>query len=923
MSVLRCWQGRRTRGHHVPDLGQLSGPDVQSDGSVLWRVDEPCVTQDQTPYEDIEVRPGDLVVIDAGGCVNTRGLGKTTKRFVDPLGDNADLLYHGTVHVPGVHRGMVRLIDAIGAPLWIPSTYAGGDTVILGYEDDDYENPQPNDYNDLDSGTDDQCDKQSAAWVTFRVKPLQFRRAQRRLLDLRDAQGPAPRPDVDFTDWTLALTGGLTFEPKHFQTGPPQAGPYAPFEWMQVTDPNDNMDTNPQSCAGMALLPQLTGADDPMTHAFGLDWECWIALDPGFEGLLALANRGSVEDGQPNDFRAAAIRGHEANLFCVLGHPPGSSVELVVLDETFVHEDLHQAIPVPAAASRDYRYAVGDFDGDGITDLFCIRTADTQFGHVEITVFGGASGFQRKLFHTAIGILEQDAGDYEFALADFDHDGDADLFCIRHANTPTGFVTVFVNSGRGHMLQFVYGGPTPIRCDDAGDYSFCVADLDCDGVPDLICVRRAHTRSGATEVTVLSGAEKFKAPLRLPGNQDFLDLPIALPAAEASDYSFAIADYDGDGTPDLICIRRANTARGMVEVTVLGGASRFHDVILDQAPTLLSAADTADNAYLVADLRRSEAAGVLGVEMEAQLIPRRFQPSHGDRVALGGRWIIDTGHLEPAPTPEQPYRQGFHTEVHPPQWVATAHAEDQTTRSTLVGRPFLGGQTFAPDDATLWTHLVNEFEKAVSFTSERLEAHPQLEPKPFPLPEARWTYYLRPAIDRPSDTSELMVRASILRRQGVTVVVEEYPHDAVQVTVRVDTVRYQQWTLINMFGVPILPEVPYALLIKDLVALFEEQDETIKAVEGLLGSAGLAQDAIVAVLSFALGTDLIALDHLLGKDLASVIAKGISMTRYKLPSPPEMPDPKELPARQAEGEQWQEDDHQPWPVLGLIDVYWQ
>jgi hypothetical protein len=52
--------------------------------SITWRIDRPNVMQHQTGYPQITFKPGDSVAVDAGGCVQTGGMGSTWKRYVDP-----------------------------------------------------------------------------------------------------------------------------------------------------------------------------------------------------------------------------------------------------------------------------------------------------------------------------------------------------------------------------------------------------------------------------------------------------------------------------------------------------------------------------------------------------------------------------------------------------------------------------------------------------------------------------------------------------------------------------------------------------------------------------------------------------------------------------------------------------------------------
>ena len=52
-----------------------------------------------------------------------------------------------------------------------------------------------------------------------------------------------------------------------------------------------------------------------------------------------------------------------------------------------------------------------------------------------------------------------------------------------------------------------------------------------------------------------------------------------------------------------------------------------------------------------------------------------FLPVDGDRVAAVGHWIVDCGHTD------------FHTEMHPPTFLAFAHRQDARTTVSLKGYP--------------------------------------------------------------------------------------------------------------------------------------------------------------------------------------------------------------------------------------------
>lgn len=131
-----------------------------------WRIDEPEVKQAQTTYPSVLFQGGDRFTIDAGGCVQTGGVGLTWKRYVDPQGPNSDHLYHGLIQIPLATQGIQRIQDVIGRVLQLPTDTAGMVQLTLGYEDDDYGD---NGYWSHDDGTGNQCKGVEPAWVVVTI----------------------------------------------------------------------------------------------------------------------------------------------------------------------------------------------------------------------------------------------------------------------------------------------------------------------------------------------------------------------------------------------------------------------------------------------------------------------------------------------------------------------------------------------------------------------------------------------------------------------------------------------------------------------------------------------------------------------------------------------------------------------------------
>ncbi len=147
--------------------------EEDTSSQTVWRISQPNVKQAVTHYPQIKFLPGDSISIDAGGCVQTGGAGRTWKRYVNPSGSNSDRLYHGKISIPGITNGMVRIKDcpAFHVAKQIPSPLPGNVPASslflqLGYEDDGYGD---NGYYSHDDGTEDQCKNSVNAFVIISI----------------------------------------------------------------------------------------------------------------------------------------------------------------------------------------------------------------------------------------------------------------------------------------------------------------------------------------------------------------------------------------------------------------------------------------------------------------------------------------------------------------------------------------------------------------------------------------------------------------------------------------------------------------------------------------------------------------------------------------------------------------------------------
>ena len=212
-----------------------------------------------------------------------------------------------------------------------------------------------------------------------------------------------------------------------------------------------------------------------------------------------------------------------------------------------------------------------DWNGDHRPDLVVIQKSGTASGRTEVYIMdrtpaipGAASSFQRLLLGTATALGPTDAR-YVFLMADWNGDGRPDLVVVQTSGTASGLTELRVLDGASSFQRYLVQTTTALGPTD-GSYSFAMADWNSDGVPDLVVVQKSGTGSGKTEVRVLDGASSF---------QDYLLAAVTALGPTDERYDFSVADWNGDGQPDLVAVQKSGTASGKTEVRVLDGASSF------------------------------------------------------------------------------------------------------------------------------------------------------------------------------------------------------------------------------------------------------------------------------------------------------------------------------------------------------------
>jgi len=310
-------------------------------------------------------------------------------------------------------------------------------------------------------------------------------------------------------------------------------------------------------------------------------------------------------------------------------------------------------------------------------------------------------------------------------------------------------------------------------------------------------------------------------------------------------------------------------------------------------------------------------AGLLGVEMDANLVPGQFTQGvvEGNRFAAFGRWIIDAGH------------SNYRAEIHQPLLMAGAApmgGNVNGTRALFTSRPFLVGHTYtvdtsqiyndnAADDGTFYLHMIHEVAKVLGLSctvpdipcSTLVEAHVKVKSHPFEGVQLLHFIVRAPSSPKFVDVlpMKLAVSFHFTVRSGCAVQVTSSAADTIDVYVVMNSAGYHP---------PPLPARSTHNYSKDeLNNLDNGAGSQIFDVQGVSDAIATLTGTIVKG---------IVVNEILGRgvqgDLYASLSNAVDMLSRT--NAVEGAISNSIPANQGVTT----DDNQPYPVTGWLEVKW-
>ncbi len=401
--------------------------------------------------------------------------------------------------------------------------------------------------------------------------------------------------------WSAAVSGAVSF--LDTSNGNASLGSSAVGASTPALDFSLASTLNTTASAGMAT-GDFNEDGKPDLAILNADNSISIFLGNGDGTFTAKASAGTLGGGLGvlvGDFNG------DGKLDLVTGNAAGTAV--VVLpgngDGTF-----GTSVMTPIAGSPA---AVGDFNGDGKPDVVVETAGGPSPGVVDggtianVTVLlGNGDGTFTSSAASATGVIE----DAAIAVADFNGDGKLDLaaggpsLATNDADYDSGTVTVLLGNGDG-----TFKAPVTIASPSGFTMSIAAVDLNGDGKPDLVVSNEENPAVMASYSGVF---------LTLLGNGDGTFTNAAASGSgffQGSAASIAIADFNGDGKPDLalasefydaITIQLGNgdgtfTATPTSTVSSMGQTLVTADFNGDGLPDLAAGSSQPNSAFILLD----------------------------------------------------------------------------------------------------------------------------------------------------------------------------------------------------------------------------------------------------------------------------------------------------------------------------------
>jgi len=200
---------------------------------------------------------------------------------------------------------------------------------------------------------------------------------------------------------------------------------------------------------------------------------------------------------------------------------------------------------------------VGHFTGSGHADI-AVSQAFSPPHDLYVLRGDGAGGF------TDASPMSLGVGSFGLAAGDFDGNGTADLALPVADPAPAGGtvlgerIVTALGHDDGTFTTLAPAAPKWTRGQNPYSYTIHAADLNGDGLPDLLLPAAADSHEGGVWALLSNGDGTFSAGVPGLDGQDAWDV--------------GAGDFDGDGRPDIVALTAPSPGSGPLELAVYDNA---------------------------------------------------------------------------------------------------------------------------------------------------------------------------------------------------------------------------------------------------------------------------------------------------------------------------------------------------------------
>ena len=288
-----------------------------------------------------------------------------------------------------------------------------------------------------------------------------------------------------------------------------------------------------------------------------------ININPGFPGY-----GGSVAAGAPLPMDFAGLPTEplraRSDLFAIRLNGANGRTELHRMAAVYAFKGFSRQTTtgLHATSIDKWQFDVGEFDRDGIPDLYAIAMKGGS-GRTEVHVLSGASNYQNFALHSATPLHQTNRENWRFVVGDLDLDGRDDVYAISMKGG-SGSTEVHVLSAASNFNAFSLHTPTPLHQTNRANWQFDAGDWEGDGRDDLYAIGMKGG-SNSTEVHILNAAAY--------GFRAFsLHTPTPLHQTNEAGWQFVAGNLEGDARTDVYSIAHRGGS-GMTEAHVLNAAA--------------------------------------------------------------------------------------------------------------------------------------------------------------------------------------------------------------------------------------------------------------------------------------------------------------------------------------------------------------